>query len=368
MSSMSFIEQSQQTQRTQRTQSPTANILQAGSDCGCNSSSHSLIAQSQKVGCGCDEGGNQRKRVIEQQDQYSMARPDQDCWLVFSHMEDVEVEDTPLQDNPDYQIAVYKRVCYDRVGGGMDTGRGGGIGPSVNPPTDPIDPTDDTDEDPDDNKICLTCDLIKSLFVKFALEMAGDLVFYDGKEKAAYDALFSLMTTAMREILNRVFNGDGHPYNGIGHENGIHDGPNEEYLGEIYTNMQMDLDIGPGNVVPYENEDMNWYFLLMLQSLKECPDQMVFRLGFTSDNTAFSFDNVKLQKGLLEEPILTYPHLFVNESENGYTRTHFGSTISLGKNLNDPCRGGYSVYKWTISENGKGPSFWWRQKEDPDFK
>ena len=357
---MSFIEQSQQIQRSQRTQSPTTNILQAGSNCGCNSGSHSLIAQSQKVGCGCTEGtSNTFDRTDEDSNPPVPAmHSGDDCIWVFSHIETEVVPDTPLQDNPDIIKLIYKRDCSKRRDGGTDPGgRGGGGDGKINEGTNIFGNSNFFPEVKAFEKLCLTCELLKSIYDKYLWNFQfGSTKKYTEAEQKALDFLFQFMSDSMKNIFSRIFDGDGHD----NLRNRF--GETDNHFGEIYTNMRMDLQL-TGNITPTDNFQMQNYFLLFLNSLKECPQQIQMRLGRSFSDTTFSFVNLdSVPNTYLENYHAGEPHMFVKEEDDNSERNYYGSVNTLARNMKDPCSNGYSVYKWIPNENGRG--LWMRHPDD----
>lgn len=368
MSSMSFIAQSQ-VQRSQRVQSPTNAILQAGSDCSCNHSNLSMIAQSQKVGCGCNEGTNPYDKSNEDSNPpVPVFQTADGCFLVFSHNERVIVPDNPLEDKPDYWRPVYRRECPKdggtsdggSVGGG---GKGGGGNPFTTPPNDPFGLIGTKEPSPPP-KICLTCKTLQSLYAKYLQEMeTGIKGDYTGEERIAYQALFQFMSDAMKNVFDRSLLGDGS--NKIGPDN--YWGESDDYYGNEYQNLRIALNL-TGNITPTENYLMKGYFQNMLEKLAECPRQMTIKLGRTFNNTGFIFENhfeMTTPNGYLD----VYgpeKHRFVSETTNdsmpdASVRTSYASVFSIGQNARPDCGFGYTIYKWVNHDDPELEDAWVRQ-------
>jgi len=348
---MSFIEQSQQIQRSQRTQSPTANILQAGGDCGCNSGSQSLIAQSQKVGCGCDEGGNENNNSKEIDLGLPSDPGDQDCMWVFLRMQKIEVADNPLEDHPDIYFPVYTYKCRKKDGGASDPGGkgSGGIAGGHGNVLGKIDLSDNSGHQ--EEKVCLTCELINEVYDELFNEVkTGKKGIYNGVKGKAYTALFEFMFNAMSNIRERVYYGDL-----LNLDNQY--GEEDDLFFQDYFDLFNKLEI-MGNLAPENNIYMKYYLLEMLEKLKDCPKQLVVKLNRKMNNNIFEFVNLNDIPNDYLDKDGEDSHEFVEE-KNGTARVAYGSIYSIGQNNQAPCEGGYSFYKWTPFESGE--SAWGRQ-------
>ena len=355
MSSMSFIEQSQQIQRSQRTQSPTANILQAGSDCSCNSSSHSLIAQSQKVGCGCDEGGtlsydNSSEDSMPPEAVFETA-DGRECRLVFSH----KTTESATGPYPDRIIFHYKLDCIEKDGGGTSDG-GPTSGPRGFVPASGNGTVLGINDlfgksGYQEPKVCLTCELINEVYDELFNEVkTGKKGIYNGLKGKAYTALYEFMFNAMSNIRERVYHGDL-----LNLDNQY--GEEDDLFFQDYFDLFNKLDI-MGNLAPENNIYMKYYLLEMLEKLKDCPKQLVVKLNRKMNNNIFDFVNLNDIPNDYLDKYGEDSHEFVEE-KNGTTRVAYGSIFSIGQNNQAPCEGGYSFYKWTPFEGGE--SAWGRQ-------
>lgn len=345
MSSLSFIAQSQQQQRYQQVNSPTNAILQAGSDCGCNHSNLSMIAQSQKTGCGCNDGGNDRKRVIEQQDQYSMARPD--CYLVFSHYETIEVEDTPLQDNPDIEIAVYKRVCYNTPGGGGGSGKGGAGFFTQTPNT--ILSGLDLIEDPVERRVCVSCELINKLLNTIAKSYKEDNLYPNltDEERRLFNALYGLLREAFKVSIERAFAGDFDP--NLRNQKGETDEVILEEMEVVYNRLKLHGNVmDPASNVMSERGEMFEYIIEYLNVLSTCPDAVFIKLQ-RFPSVTFKFESVDFNDETIyaQDPVVTVREF----TPNGQIRQFYSSHLGFAKNpkWDKECGNGYSITRF---ENG----------------
>ena len=354
MSSMSFIEQSQQIQRSQRTQSPTANILQAGSDCGCNSGSHSLIAQSQKVGCGCNEGTtNTYDRTKEDSNPpVPVFQTADGCYLVFSHMEEVIVPDNPLEDKPDYWRPVYRREC-PKDGGTSDGGSfgGGGKGGGGNPFTTPPPPNDPFDHfgNSVDRRICATCDVVNRLYDKIADAVKGQNLYPDltDEERRLFNALYGLLREAFQSSLFGAL-GNGYLSNDVETDEAI-----MEEMDEMTRRLKLHGNVmDPAANVMSERGEMFKYILEYLNLLRKCPSAVFIKLQRIPIVT-FKFESIHLGEETIYEQD---PPIEVKEfSKDGNTRIFYSSNYGIARNppWDKDCPNGYSIVRWQDGIFGK---------------
>lgn len=366
---MSFIAQSQQTQRSQRTQSPTANILQSGGDCGCNSGSHSLIAQSQKVGCGCEDGGtNTFDKTFEDSNppQPVFQTPDgYDCWLEFSHTTTEVVQDTPLQDNPDRTIYHYKLKCRKLDGGGGDTGRGGGTStPFDTPPvsTDPLDFSESVDR-----RICATCDVVRKLFNKIKDAVVGNNLYPDltDEERRLFIALYGLLREAFKNSIERAFTGESDP--NLRNQKGETDEVILEEMEVLYNRLKLHGNVmDPASNVMSERGEMFKYLLEYLNLLQKCPSAVFIKLQRIPIVT-FKFETMHLQNPISNKQATIYeqdPPIEIKEfNSNDEDRIFYSSNYGIARNppWDKDCPNGYSIVRW---ENGPYGYNWSRLVSD----